>query len=199
MDKTNNNEEAERPYSFITPKEQDLDEVTVPENIAIKEELEILLHMAEKYADDLNFDISLYVPISNTEINLFEQRTGIRLTDELREFYQFSNGLDASPGTMSLYCLENVEGLYKQGYCDWAEEGDTENYVLIGSDGGCDYLIMEKATGHIFWYGDEGEMRDIETIKDMLCLTIDFLYDNVRDFNEDDRINDYLDRNADRL
>lgn len=197
MDQMDNNEENIKQYRFILPKTQDLNEVIVPKDIVIKEELEILLYMAEKYADDV--DIELYVPVSETEINLFEQRTGIILTDELKEFYHFSNGLDGSIGTMNLYCLENVEGLYKQGYCDWVEENDAEDYVLIGSDGGCEYLIMEKATGHIFWYGDEGEIRDVETIKNLLCWTIDDLYDNVRDFDEDDRINDYLERNADRL
>lgn len=197
MDHTNNNEDAGNQYTFIIPETQELDEVIVPNDIAIKEEIEILLFMAEKYADDV--DIQLYVPVSDTEINLFEHRTGIRLTDELKEFYRFSNGLDGSIGTMDLYCLENVEGLYKQGYCDWLEENDAENYVLIGSDGGCEYLIMEKATGRIFWYGDEGEIRNVETIKNLLCWTIDDLYDNVRDFDEDDRINDYLERNADRL
>lgn len=197
MDQTNNREEPIKPYQFITPKTQDPDEVIIPKDIAIKEELEILLYMAEKYADDV--DIRLYAPVSKTEINIFEQRTGIRLTDELKEFYHVSNGLDSRMVIMNLYCLENVEGLYQQGYCDWVEEGDAEDYVLIGSDGGCDYLIMEKATGRILWYGDEGEIRNVETIKNLLCWTIDDLYDNIRDFDEDDRINDYLERNTDRL
>ena len=198
MDQTNNSEETGKQFRFIIPKAQDLDAVIVPKDIVIKEELEILLYMAEKYADDV--DIQLYVPVSKTEINLFEQRTGIRLTEELKEFYHFSNGLDGPIGTMNLYCLENVEGFYKQGYCDWVEEGDAEAYVLIGScESLCEYLIMEKATGHIFWYHEDGEIRNVETIKNLLCWTIDDLYDNVRSFGEDDRINDYLEKNADCL
>ena len=58
---------------------------------------------------------------------------------------------------------------------------------------------MEITTGHYLKYGDEGEITNIDSIKDLMCWNIDALYDNVRGFEENEIINNYLERNADRI
>ncbi len=58
---------------------------------------------------------------------------------------------------------------------------------------------MEIATGHYLKYGDEGEIINIDSIKDLMCWNIDYLYDNVRGFEENEIVNNYLERNADRI
>ena len=70
---------------------------------------------------------------------------------------------------------------------------------MLGSTGGGEYLLMEKANGNYLRCGDEGEVMDIPSIKDLMCWNIDSMYEQVSGFEEDDTINNYLQRNSDRL
>lgn len=161
------------------------------------EEIEIMKLLSDKYSDDIR--IFFEPPKSIDEIITFEQEIGIKLPVELKELYKLINGFDSLMAYMNLWSLETIEDHYNEGYNDWIEEGDGDKYVVLGSDGSCGYLLMEIATGHYFRYGDEGEVTHIDSIKDLMCWNIDFLYDNVRGFEEDERINNYLERNSDRI
>ena len=179
--------------SCVMREPRNADEIIVPLDFLLREEMETLLYLAKQYPDEVTVDV--YPPADRTEIAAFEERTGIRLTQEQKTFYQFANGLTVCNGTLELESLEVIENLYKTGYCDWKEEGDADDYVMIGSViGDGEYLIMEKKTGHIFWH-DEGEMTDYETVRNLLDWVIDFEYDGYcRDEAEDERIKAYLDR-----
>lgn len=164
---------------------------------SLKEEIEIIKLLADKYSDDI--DIDLYEPENIETINSFEQSTGVSLPDELKEFYQLIGGFDSLMAYMQMWNLEDIKERYHEGYCDWIEEGDSDKYIVLGSTGGGEYLLMEKATGNYLRYGDEGEVMNIPSIKDLMCWNIDSMYEQVSGFEEDDTINDYLQRNSDRL
>lgn len=161
------------------------------------EEIEIMNLLSEKYSDDIR--IFFKSPKSIDEIISFEKETGIRLPDELRELYKLTNGFDSNIAYMNLWSLETIKKHFNEGYNDWIEEGDSDKYIVLGSDGSCVYLLMETATGKYLSYGDEGEVMPIDSIKDLLCWNIDHIYDSVRDFEGDDKVNNYLERNADRI
>ncbi len=171
-------------------------DAVIPKDSAIAEELEIIKYIAEKYEDDA--EVELFVPHSEEEIKAFEERAGISLNDELRQFYLFTNGL-CGMSIVEIHDLENVEGYYKMGYSDWAEEGDSEKYVWIGGDGGYTCLLMEKETGKLFRYYEEDDIIGVESFKDELLWTISDIYENICDNGEDEIIEEYLKRNAERM
>ncbi|MBP5607877.1 MAG: SMI1/KNR4 family protein [Lachnospiraceae bacterium] len=179
--------EEEEPY--IAPRSIDNKTVIVPEDNILKEELEILLYMDEKYPDLMSLE--LFEGAGSIAISLFEERTGIKLTDELKALYMFSNGMDVDRSTLRFENLEIVEREYKQGYCDWSKEGDADDYLLIGSViGDGEYLCMEKKTGHIFWH-DEGNMTDYISVGNILEWIIEFIYDGYLQ-NGDEKIESFL-------
>ena len=163
----------------------------------LKEEIEIMKLLSEKYSEDIH--IFFETPKKIDEIRTFEQEMGIQLSDELRELYQLTNGFNGFMTYMNLWSLETIREHFNEGYNDWIEEGDGNKYIVLGSDGCCGYFLMEITTGHYLKYGDEGEITNIDSIKDLMCWNIDALYDNVRGFEENEIVNNYLDRNADRI
>ncbi len=163
----------------------------------LKEEIEIMKLLSEKYSEDIHIDFE--TPKKIDEIRTFEQEIGIQLSDELRELYQLTNGFCSLMTFMNLWSLERIREHFNEGYNDWFEEGDGNKYIVLGSDGSCEYFLMEIATGHYLKYSDEGEVTNIDSIKDLMCWNIDHLYDKVRDFEKNEVINNFLDRNADRI
>ncbi|WP_164170106.1 SMI1/KNR4 family protein [Ruminococcus flavefaciens] len=161
------------------------------------EEIEIMKLLSEKYPDDIR--IFFKSPKNIDEIISFEKETGIRLPDDIKKLYNLTNGFDSNIAYMNLWSLETIKRHFNEGYNDWIEEGDSDKYIVLGSDGSCGYLLMEIATGNYLSYGDEGEVMPIDSIKDLLCWNIDHIYDSVRDFEGDDKVNNYLERNADRI
>lgn len=163
----------------------------------MQEEIEITKLIADNYGDEIS--ISFEPPKSIGEINEFEQTSGISLPGELREFYQLAGSFDSITAYMNLWSLETVAEHFAEGYNDWFEEGDGGNYVVFGSDGAGSYLLMRLADNHFLRYGDEGEVTDIPSIKDLMCWNIAEFYDIIQESGEDEQIADYLERNADRL
>ena len=161
------------------------------------EEIEIMQLIAEKYSEEIRIFFEPSKSIS--EINTFEQTSGISLPDELREFYQLAGGFDCITAYMNLWSLETVAEHFAEGYNDWFEEGDGGNYVVLGSDGAGSYLLMRLADSHFLRYGDEGEVMEIPSLKDLLCWNIAEFYEIIQESGEDERVADYLERNADRL
>jgi len=161
------------------------------------EEIEIMKLLSEKYPDDIR--IFFKSPKNIDEKISFEKETGIRLPDDIKKLYNLTNGFDSNIAYMNLWSLETIKKHFNEGYNDWIEEGDSDKYIVLGSDGSCGYLLMEIATGNYLSYGDEGEVMPIDSIKDLLCWNIDHIYDSVRDFEGDDKVNNYLERNADRI
>lgn len=162
-----------------------------------KEEIRLMKLLSEKYSDDIDIDFG--EAKSKDEIDEFEEATGVKLTDELKELYQESNGFDGLMTFMNFWDLETIEENYKAGYNDWIEEGDGNKYIVLGSTGGGEYFLLEISNGHYLRYGDEGEVMPIDSIKDIMCWNIDSLYENVRDYESDEIIEAYLGKNADRL
>ena len=176
--------------AYQPPKALDASEITIPADLPFREEIEILLYMSKKYPQEMQ--IEFYEPLSNTTIAMFEERTGIRLPKEVRALYRFSNGLDIERETLYFEPLELIEREYNMGYCDWAEEGDANDYLLIGSViGDGEYLALHKKTGHIFWH-DEGDMTDYNTVENLLAWAIEFIYEGYIGKGEDARIDAYL-------
>ena len=148
--------------------------------IMLKEEIEIMKLLSEKYSE--NIQIHFEAPKKIDEIRTFEKKIGIQLSAELRELYQLTNGFNSFMTYMDLWSLEMIIEHFNEGYNDWIEEDDGNRYIVLGSDGPCGFLLMEITTGHYLKYGDEGEITNIDSIKDLMCWNIDALYDNVRGF-----------------
>lgn len=176
---------------FIRPREIDINELVIPDNFMFKEEIEILKYMATKYPDECK--IFLYEPVSAATISMYEQRMGIKFTDELKALYTFTNGMEFSLCTLSFESLQAMENMYKIGYCDFEKEGDAKDYIIVGGYLGCgDSIIMEKSTGNLFRFDhEEGEKSEPYTVKELLYWAIEFRAD---DLDEDERINQYLGR-----
>ena len=183
-------EQSNNIYEHFKAQPLDIGNAVIREDSDIREELEILLYIAENYADETG--LGLFVPHSAEEIKAFEERNGFRLTDELKHFYLFTNGMYGMPGTTEIDNLEDVEGYYRMGYCDWAEEGDSEKYVCFGNDGGYSYLLTEKETGKLFICYEEDGIVGIDSFKDELLHNISAFYENILDYREDERIEEYL-------
>ena len=62
-------EEAESAY--VRPRSIDNNSVIIPEKFIFKDEFKVLLYMAEKYPEEM--DLTLYDPVSELSINLFEE------------------------------------------------------------------------------------------------------------------------------
>ena len=181
-------------YKYILGKPLSIEDVIIPDNSIFKEEFEILLYLAEKDEDYDEIQLKMYVPLTIEEISAFENRTGIKLTEELKAFYQITNGYQTFVKT-SFDCLEQVEQFYNIGYGDWSEEGDSEDYVVLGSDGVGYYLLMKLETGEIIQCDDEGELTNFGTLKEFLYNEIYELSDCFEAAANDEKVNDYLERN----
>ena len=58
---------------------------------------------------------------------------------------------------------------------------------------------MEKETGKLFRYYEEDDIIGVESFKDELLWTISDIYENICDNGEDEIIEEYLKRNAERM
>ena len=105
-------EQSDNIHEHFIPQRMEASDAVIPKDSAIAEELEIIKYIAEKYEDDA--EVELFVPHSEEEIKAFEERVGISLNDELRQFYLFTNGL-CGMSIVEIHDLENVEGYYKMG------------------------------------------------------------------------------------
>lgn len=177
-------EEDETPY--IPPEEQDLDSVTVPEDLPVAEEMELFLHLAKTYPDEVY--LTLYKPASASRIAEFETRNNIKLTDELKSLFLFTDGFEVSAGHITINSLDLIER-------DLAEEwewGDTKNYVCIGDMiGDGELILLDADSGNIITndHGEETDYGDLITLlSDAVSLFLDGEFD-------DEVLDDYI--NAD--
>lgn len=168
-DSTGITEETETPY--IPPQKQDPDSVCVPESLPFAEEMELLLHLAKEYPDDV--ELTLYEPASASDIDEFESRNNIKLTDELKSLFRFSNGFDLSVGNISINTLDLTE---RHLSTEW-EWGDTKNYVYIGDMiGDGELILLDTDTGSIITddHGEETDYGDLTALlSDTICNFLD--------------------------
>lgn len=154
-----------------------------------EEEITLLKRLSDNYADEINMDFR--DGASPEEIAAFEQKTDVILPEEVRALYQEVGGFDGFMTYMNLWDLEMIAQNYKTGYQDWMEEGDGDQYLVLGSTGGGEYLLMEIASGRFLRYGDEGDVMPIPSMRTLLYWNIETLYENIS-YEEDAIIEDYL-------
>ncbi|MBQ3255792.1 MAG: SMI1/KNR4 family protein [Oscillospiraceae bacterium] len=154
-----------------------------------EEEITLLKRLSDNYADEINMDFR--DGASPEDIAAFEQETGLILPEEVRALYQEVGGFDGFMTYMNLWDLEMIEKNYKAGYNDWVKKGDGDQYLVLGSTGGGEYLLMEITSGQLLRYGDEGDVMPIPSMRTLLYWNIETLYENVSD-EEDAIIEDYL-------
>ena len=165
------------------PKEVDPDTVTVPADLPFIEEMELLLYLAKNYPDEV--DITLYEPATAARIEEFESRNNIKLPEELKRLFLFSNGFNTSVGNMEILSLDLIENDLDT---EW-EWGDTKNYIYIGDMiGDGEIILLDLDTGSILT-NDHGEESDRGDLLTLLC-------DNICTFLEgeidDDRLEEYI-------
>ncbi|MCR4887816.1 MAG: SMI1/KNR4 family protein [Ruminococcus sp.] len=167
-----------------TPREkQELENAVVPENSSFYDEMNLLIHLTEKYPDDV--ELELNVPVSESRIDKFEADNNIKLPDELRALYMFADGLSLYPSNLNIMTLDEIEESLDY---EW-EWGDSKNYILLGDmigDGECIFLDLD--TGKIITndHGDETEYSDFSTLLgDMICT---FLENEV----DDEELEEYI-------
>lgn len=176
-----NSEEPKTPY--IPPKEQDLDSVTVPEDLPFAEEMNLFLHLAKTYPDDVY--MTLYEPVSALTIEEFEARNNIKLTDELKSFFMFTNGFDISAGNIDINSLDIIER-YLSAEWEW---GDEKNYVYIGDRiGDGEIILLDLDSGNIIT-NDHGEEIDYG---DLTTLLSDAIYTFLDGEVDDEKLDEYI-------
>lgn len=174
--------EEENRNSEAVGMKQDLNEVVVPKDTEFSEVMELLVYLAKKYPKEIS--LKLNAPASASAIRFFEQRTGIRLTEELNALYQFANGFELNWGNFELMELEQVEMHYKEDEYEW---GNTKKFILLGSViGDGEAIFLDGETGHII-SNDHGKEKDFETITNILDYIIDIFAEV-----EDERLESYL-------
>lgn len=170
--------------NYIPPKQQDLDKVAVPENTDFYEEMDLILHLARNYPDNIRLELNL--PASKSKIDEFENKNNIKLTDELRDLYMFADGFSISSGSLNILQLDQVEE--SLGY-EW-EWGDTKHYVLLGDMiGDGEDIFLDLDSGKIISY-DHGEEEEFDDIDALLC---DIIFSFIDGEVEDEKLNEYLD------
>ena len=168
--------------NYIPPERQDINNVIIPENAEFYEEMKLLVHLAKNYPDDV--ELRLFAPVSEEEIDGFEKRTNIKLTDELRDLYKFSNGFYLSPSSLEISTLDQIE---KMPDPEW---DNTKNYLYLGDIiGDGELVLLDLDTNKIITndHGDEEEYDDITTL---LGYNITVFLDGEI---EDDELEEYLD------
>lgn len=161
----------EQKIPYIPPKELELDSVTVPENAPFAEEMKLLLHLAKKHPDDVR--LTFYEPVSASGIDAFELRNHIKLTDELKMLFLFTNGFDLSVGHIEINSLGLIER-YLSTEWEW---GDTKRYIYIGDMiGDGEIILLDRDNGNIITndHGEETEYGDLTTLLyDVICNFLD--------------------------
>lgn len=170
-------ESIEEPETtYISPKKQELNSVSIPENAPFAEEMKLLLHLAKKHPDRVR--ITFYEPLSATDIDAFEQRNHIKLTDELKTLFLFTNGFTLSAGHIEINSLDFIES-YLDAEWEW---GDTKNYMYIGDMiGDGEIILLDLDSENIITndHGDETEYGNLtELLSYAICL---FLNGEVED------------------
>jgi len=173
--------EEEIPY--IPLVEQDLNSVVVPDDLPFAEEMNLLIHLAKKYPDDIC--IKFYEPVSAKDIDEFEARNNIKLTDELRRLFLFTNGFYLSSPYFDINSLNYIE---KYLDTEW-EWGDTKKYMYIGDRiGDGEIIILDYENENIITddHGDETEYGDLTT------LISDNIYTFLSGEYEDEKLEEYI-------
>lgn len=169
--------------SYIPPKEQDLGNAVVPENALFAEEMKLLIRLAKKYPDSVH--LTLYEPVSASDMIEFESRNSIKLTDELKALFLFTNGFDLSAANIDINSLELTER-YLSAEWEW---GDTKRYVYIGDRiGDGEVILLDRESGNIITnnHGEEIDWYDLTTLlSDAIC---EFLGGDI----EDEELDNYI-------
>ena len=143
--------------------------------------MDLLVYLAKKYPEEVG--LKLNVPVSALSISLFEQRTGIKFTEELNALYQFADGFELNCGNFELMELEQIETHYRNDIYEW---GNTKNYIFLGTIiGDGEAVFLDGQTGHIISY-DHGRETDYETITSILDYIIEIFVEV-----DDERLENY--------
>ncbi len=171
----------ETPY--IPPKKQALDSVVIPENAPFAEEMNLLISLAKKYPDYVS--LQFYEPVSANDIEEFETRNNVKLTDELKTLFLFTNGFDLSAGHFAINSLEFIERYIST---EW-EWGDIKHYLYIGDRiGDGEVILLNRDNGNIIT-NDHGEETDFV---DLTTLLSDNIWIFLEGEFEDDELNAYI-------
>lgn len=162
---------------------QDLDKVVVPQNADFSDEMNLLIYLAKNYPDDI--DLELYCPASEAKINEFETKNNIRLSDDLRAFYAFADGLSFDPGSIDLFSLNTVE---EELDTEW-EWDNSKNYICLGDMIGDGMLILFDCDLGKIVTNDHGD----EVVYDSISLLLgSVILDFVQGEIDDDKLTDYI-------
>ena len=168
---------------YTPPEDMPLDTAIVPPAADFAEEMELMLYAAKKYPD--LFRLELYKPKNIIEIAEFQRRTGIQFTQELQQFYHFTDGFSANIGSMFMYPLDLVERESHNEY-EWGNEKD---WTVIGDwIGDGEIIVFDRRTNSILT-DDHGDITDYGTFTELLDYAMDlFLKGEV----EDERIDAFF-------
>lgn len=172
------------PDNYIPPKKQDLEKAVVPDNAEFYEEMDLLIHLAKNYPDDIN--VTLYHPASKSRIDEFERNNNIKLTDELKALYMFTDGFSLSAANLDILLLDQIEESLDY---EW-EWGDTKNYLLLGDMiGDGESIHLDLDSGNIITY-DHGEETEYDSITMLLAqIILDFIHGEI----DDEKLDEYAD------
>lgn len=170
--------------NYIPPKKQDLEKVVVPENADFYEEMNLFIHLAKNYPDDIKVELNL--PASKSMIDEFESKNNIKLTNELKALYMFANGFFISSASLDILGLDQIE---KSLDYEW-EWGDTKHYVLLGDIiGDGESIHLDLDSGNIISY-DHGEETEYDSFTMLLAeIILDFVQGEI----DDEKLDEYTD------
>lgn len=159
---------------YIPPKEQDLALAVVPFGEEFSEAMDLLVYLGKTYPDEVY--LHLYEPVSESELQAFEEQHHIRFTQEIRALYRFTDGFSMNWGHMEIDPLRMV----KRNLTNKYEWGDTRHYVWIGSlIGDGEMILYDLDTQHIVT-NDHGEETEYDTLTELIDYVIE-LFEEIED------------------
>lgn len=158
------------PYPQIP--ELPLENVKVPDN-SLNDYFKELTELCRNYPDELNY--TFHAPVREKDITAFEKRNKLKLPQQLKELFMFSDGFSFNYD--NFYSLEEIEYHYN----NWGPLTDEtgEEYIIIADVvGDGEDIVFSVKTGIIYWedhgefteYGDIGNVLEdrIESAKDFI-------------------------------
>ncbi len=147
---------------------------------------------AQEIASKIEKYVKLFPPATEAEINAFEQQNGLKLPDQLAEFYKISNGLFDN---LNAYWIYPLDKLTKNESDYWIDDRYNLNYDSVhffGAEGNGDHFFFRRfdecLDGSVYEWDHESDDRMIvsNNLFSYIQLQMELLFEDFENDGLDD-------------